>query len=62
MKKRELEKRLMDYGWWFLREGSCHEMWTNGEHKIAVPRHKEIVEYTARAILRKTMMNPGIKR
>lgn len=59
MKKRALEKKLADLGWWFLREGGNHEMWTNGEHKVAVPRHREIVENTARAILKQAITNPG---
>lgn len=62
MKKRELERKLAEYGWYFLREGGNHEMWTNGEHKVAVPRHKEIVEHTARAIIRKATLNPRQKQ
>ncbi len=62
MKKRALEKKLALCGWWFLREGGSHEVWTNGEHKVAVPRHREIVENTARAILRKAVMNRDRKR
>jgi hypothetical protein len=30
MKKRDLERQLKAYGWWFLREGGSHEIWTNG--------------------------------
>ena len=62
MKKRALEKKLVGFGWWFLREGGNHEMWTNGDHKVAIPRHSEIVENTARAILKKAAINPGLKR
>jgi len=62
MKKRDLEKMLGLEGWWLLRQGGGHELWTNGEHTVAVPRHREIAEYTARVILRKARMNPGIKQ
>ncbi len=52
MKRRQLEKRLKDLGWNLDRHGRKHDVWTNGEYEIAVPRHKEINEYTATAILK----------
>jgi len=32
--------------------GGRHEVWTNGKVAQAVPRHKEIDEYTARSIIK----------
>lgn len=61
MKKRQIEKHLVQNGWWILRQGGNHELWTNGDHFVAVPRHREIMENTARAILKKVLMNPGQK-
>ena len=52
MKRRDLEQQLRQLGWWLLRRGAKHDIWTNGERELAVPRHREINEYTARAILR----------
>jgi mRNA interferase HicA len=52
LKKRELERRLRLLGWYLLREGASHEIWSNGEEKTALPRHREINELTALAILR----------
>ena len=52
MKSRDLKKRLKELGWWDTGKGSKHEKWTNGTHSIALPRHKEIPEGTARAILK----------
>jgi predicted RNA binding protein YcfA (HicA-like mRNA interferase family) len=52
MKRRELEKRLQKLGWKLNRNGRRHDIWTNGEYEIAVPRHNEINEYTAKAILK----------
>jgi mRNA interferase HicA len=52
MKKRELEKMLRCIGWTFLAHGARHDIWTNAVHTIAVPRHREINEVTARGILR----------
>jgi mRNA interferase HicA len=53
MKKRGLEKKLKELGWWFLRHGGNHDVWTNGERKEPIPRHNEINEKLAQAILRK---------
>ena len=53
VKKADLDKRLRECGWWLARQGSRHEVWTNGKVTEAVPRHREIDEYTARSILRK---------
>jgi mRNA interferase HicA len=52
VKRRELEKKLQKLGWEFVRHGRKHDIWTNGEYEIAVPRHNEINEYTAKAILK----------
>lgn len=52
MKRWDLEQRLRALGWTFLRQGGAHEIWGRGEHSIAVPRHREINERTAQAIIR----------
>ena len=51
MKKKHLEKTLQSLGWKFKREGGNHEIWSKENHKIPVPRHREIREGTARAII-----------
>ena len=53
VKKRDLERRLLACGWRFLRHGSRHDVWTDGEGEEYVPRHAEVNEQLARAILRK---------
>ena len=53
VKRRDLEKRLSERGWRFLRSGSKHDVWTDGEREEAIPRHREINERLARAILRR---------
>lgn len=53
VKRRDLEKELTDLGWWFLRRGGRHDVWTDGEREEAIPRHREINEQLARAILRR---------
>lgn len=52
MKRRELEGRLQALGWTLARHGGRHDVWIKGEGEIVVPRHREINECTARAILR----------
>lgn len=52
MKKLDLEKKLKALGWWMDRQGGSHEVWTNGIRVTTVPRHREINELTAKAILR----------
>ncbi len=52
MKRRDLEKKLRTLGWILARHGSRHDVWSNGERDLVVPRHNEINEYTAKAILK----------
>lgn len=52
MKSRDLKKKLKLLGWWKLREGSRHEVWTNGNIQEQIPRHREIDEILAKKILR----------
>jgi hypothetical protein len=51
MKRRDLEKKLKQLGWWKIA-GSKHDKWTNGQDAVAVPRHNEINEYTSRGIVK----------
>ena len=60
MKKKDLEKALRKFGWWRI-SGSKHDKWTNGEISIAVPRHTEINEFTARGILKTVTSHPVMK-
>lgn len=61
MKKRNLEKKIAHFGWWFSRHGGNHDVWTNGKESIPIPRHNEINEYTARGILKTVKENPPLK-
>lgn len=51
MKRRELEGRLRDLGWKLARHGGRHDVWSDGERQEAVPRHTEINDKLATAIL-----------
>jgi mRNA interferase HicA len=37
----------------FSRHGGNHDVWTNGEREEAIPRHRDINERLALAILRR---------
>jgi mRNA interferase HicA len=52
MKRRDLIKHLVASGCRFVREGSDHSIWENptNARRTSVPRHREILDYTAAAI------------
>jgi mRNA interferase HicA len=58
MKKKDVENRLKDLGWWFDEHGGKHDSWTNGKIKESLPRHKEINEMLAKKIIKKAENNP----
>ncbi|MBI4829244.1 MAG: type II toxin-antitoxin system HicA family toxin [Nitrospinae bacterium] len=53
MKYRELIRRIRELGYYLPREGANHEIWTNGERSLIIPRHPEIREGTAAGIIKK---------
>ena len=55
VKRRELERRLRDLGWVLQRHGGKHDVWINSDESFTeyVPRHTEINEILARAILKR---------
>lgn len=59
MRRRELERRLRELGWSFLRHGGSHDVWTDGERLEYLPRHAEVNERLARRILAKAAMEKG---
>lgn len=53
MKHRDLIKKLQDNGWYFLREGGNHDIYTDGVNQEPIPRHREIKEPLAKKIIKK---------
>ena len=53
MKNRDLIKKLESGGFVFERHGSNHDIYRRGSETEEVPRHKDIDEKLARAILRR---------
>lgn len=53
MKRIDLERLLRSNGWWLMRNGGNHDIWTNGKEIEAIPRHKEIPDKLANAIIKR---------
>lgn len=53
MKRRDLVKKIRELGYNFVRPGGKHDVYSNGIRSEMVPRHKEIDEDLAKAILRR---------
>ena len=53
MKRKELIKLMESAGFVFERHGGKHDIYKRGNEEEYIPRHKEINELLAKAILRK---------
>lgn len=53
MKQHDLIKKLESVGFEFERHGGNHDIYRRGSDIEQIPRHKEINEHLAKAILRK---------
>lgn len=53
MKRKDLIKLLERNGWYFSREGGNHTVYTNGEENEVIPRHNEVNERLAKALIKK---------
>lgn len=53
LKQRQLIKKLKKIGFQFERHGGNHDIYRRGSDIEQIPRHKEINEELAKAILRK---------
>ena len=53
MKRRDLIKKLEKAGFKLYRNGGNHDIYRRGDDSETIPRHKEINENMAKAILRR---------
>ena len=53
MKRKDLIKMLEQNGWSFKRNGGSHDVYSKGNETEIIPRHKEINENLAKAIIRR---------
>ena len=56
MKQRDLVKKLESAGFEFVRHGGNHDIYQRGDDEEKVPRHRELNERLAKAILRKLVL------
>lgn len=52
-KRADLIKLLEENGWYLKRNGSGHDLYTNGAETETIPRHREIKENLAKAIIKR---------
>jgi len=57
MKRRDLIDKLKRNGWYFLRRGGNHDIYTDGKRNEPISHQREIPEKLAKAILKRN----GIK-
>lgn len=53
MKRRDLINKLKKKGWYLLRNGAEHDIYTDGTRIEPIPRHSEINEKLAKSIIKK---------
>ncbi len=53
MKRSDLLNLFYKKGWWIFREGGNHTIVTNGVDMEPIPRHREISENLAKAIIKR---------
>lgn len=53
LKRKDLIKKFEKNGWWLKRSGGNHDIYTNGKKIEPIPRHKEIDEELAKAIIKR---------
>lgn len=53
MKRKDLIQLLEKNGWYLARNGANHDIYTNGTHTEPIPRHAEVNEILAKAIIKR---------
>lgn len=52
-KRAHLIKLLEKNGWYLKRNGGGHDIYTNGKESETIPRHNELKENLAKAIIKR---------
>lgn len=53
MKRKDRIKKLESNGWYLARNGANHDGYSNGTQTEMIPRHNEIKELLAKAIIKR---------
>ncbi|MCC6143156.1 MAG: type II toxin-antitoxin system HicA family toxin [Candidatus Hydrogenedentes bacterium] len=56
--RRDLVRYLEQHGFYLLREGGNHSIYSDGRHTIPVKRHREFDRITANAICKQAGLPP----
>ena len=56
MKRADLIRLLEAGGWYLKRNGSSHDIYAKGNLRETIPRHKEINENLAKAIIKRQQL------
>lgn len=59
MKRNDLIRLFEKNGWWLKREGGNHSVYTNGVKSEQIPRHNEIKEILAKALIKRNNLKGG---
>ena len=54
MKRNDLIKEIAKNGYYLVRRGGNHDVYSNGQRFEAIPRHREINERLAKEIIKRT--------
>lgn len=58
VKRRDLIRYFEQNGFYLLREGSKHSIYTNGERTIPIKRHKQFDRITANELCKQAGLDP----
>ena len=58
VKRRDLVQYLEDNGFYLLREGANHSIYTNGSKTLPVKRHRQLDRITANEICKQAGLTP----
>ncbi|MBI2863265.1 MAG: type II toxin-antitoxin system HicA family toxin [Chloroflexi bacterium] len=58
VKRRDLVRYLEAHGFWLLREGGNHAIYTNGAKVIPVKRHRLLDRVTANELCKQAGLSP----
>jgi predicted RNA binding protein YcfA (HicA-like mRNA interferase family) len=58
VKRRDLIRYFEENGFYLLREGSNHSIFTNGEKMIPIKRHRNLDRITANELCKQAQLRP----
>ncbi len=58
VKRRDLIRYFKENGFYLLREGSNHSIFTNGEKTIPIKRHRNLDRITANELCKQAQLRP----